>query len=225
MVQKARSLLGLALIVALGSGQPALAEMSMSTSNLTSSGQDQAVFGLLMRERSAFRALDGARLKRLAGPEAQGEADLLSRAAIDALPEASGAKAWRCLAEAVYFEARGETVKGQFAVAEVILNRVASGAYPGSVCDVVNQGTGQRHACQFSYACDGKPETIAEPEAWARAGKIARLALDGAAPRLTSGATHFHVSTVRPGWSRRLERTATIGVHHFYRQPERVATN
>lgn len=118
---------------------------------------------------------------------------------------------WRCLATAVYFEARGEPVRGQFAVAEVILNRVGDPRYPDSVCGVVNQ------SCQFSYTCDGKPERIREPEAFLRAGKIAELMLRGADRALTDGATHFHTTAVRPDWSRRLPRTAQIGAHFFYR--------
>ena len=95
------------------------------------------------------------------------------------LPEAKGDQAWRCLSEALYFEARGESVKGMFAVAEVILNRVESPNYPGDVCGVIYQGTGERYRCQFTYSCDGKKEVINEPRAWERVGKVARLTLDG----------------------------------------------
>src|SRR5699024_3882114 len=89
-------------------------------------------------------------------------------------PAASGGAEWECLAEAIYFEARGESVRGQFAVGEVILNRVDSTAYPDSICGVVNQG------CQFTYTCDGRPETVHERAAWRRVGKVARLLIDGA---------------------------------------------
>ncbi|WP_226898210.1 cell wall hydrolase [Mangrovicoccus algicola] len=125
---------------------------------------------------------------------------------------------WRCLSEALYFEARGESLKGQFAVAEVILNRVKSGAYPDSVCGVVNQGTGRRHACQFSYTCDGRAETIRETRAWSQVSKVAALMLKGAKSNLTHGATHYHTRAVRPAWARIFPRTASIGVHYFYRQ-------
>ena len=79
------------------------------------------------------------------------------------LAKPTGGKQWACLAEAIYFEARGEPVEGQFAVAEVILNRVESPKFPNSICKVVRQGTGRKHACQFSYNCDGKLEYIAHP--------------------------------------------------------------
>jgi len=138
---------------------------------------------------------------------------------LDTLPPAAGDPEWRCLAEALYFEARGESTKGQFAVAEVILNRVESRVYPDTVCGVVHQGTGRRYQCQFTYTCDGASETIRDPQSWARVGKVARLMLDGGPRALTGGATHYHTKAVRPRWARSFPRTTTIGVHHFYRSP------
>lgn len=148
-----------------------------------------------------------------------------SRGWIDDLPKATGGKEWGCLTEALYFEARGETVKGQFAVAEVILNRVKSGRFPDSVCGVIHQGTGKRYQCQFTYTCDGQAETIHEPAAFARVGKVARLILDGKSKGLTGGATHYHTSNVSPRWSRVYKKTAKIGVHIFYRDNYRTADN
>ncbi|WP_299691327.1 cell wall hydrolase [uncultured Tateyamaria sp.] len=149
----------------------------------------------------------------------------LSRSWVDAQPKASGNAHWRCLSEALYFEARGETVKGQFAVAEVIMNRVKSARFPGNVCGVINQGTGRKYQCQFTYTCDGYPERISEPRAWDRVSKIARAVLDGRAPELTEGATHYHTTAVRPRWSRVYTHTASIGVHRFYRHTFRTASN
>lgn len=148
-----------------------------------------------------------------------------SRAWIDAQPPAKGGEQWQCLAEALYFEARGESVKGQFAVAEVILNRVDSPDFPDTVCGVVHQGTGKRYQCQFTYTCDGRPERISEPTAWERVGKVARAALDGARRQLTAGATYYHSRAVRPSWARRFVKTAEIGVHRFYRAQVRVSSN
>jgi spore germination cell wall hydrolase CwlJ-like protein len=148
-----------------------------------------------------------------------------SRSWVDDLPKPEGDAHWRCLAEALYFEARGETVKGQFAVAEVILNRVKSSRFPGSVCGVIQQGTGKRYQCQFTYTCDGVPEVIAEPKAYERVAKIARAVLDGAAGNLTGGATHYHTTAVRPSWARVYQHTASIGVHRFYRHTYRTASN
>nr|WP_254655289.1 cell wall hydrolase [Roseobacter sp. GAI101] len=140
-------------------------------------------------------------------------------------PAASGGEQWRCLSEALYFEARGETVKGQFAVAEVIMNRVKSARFPGSLCSVINQGTGKKFRCQFTYTCDGYAEVIAEPKAFAQVAKIARATLDGAVPSITDGATYYHTTAVKPRWSRVFTRTAKIGVHLFYRDGVQTASN
>ncbi len=138
-----------------------------------------------------------------------------TRAWIDAQPIATGDAEWDCLATAIYFEARGESIRGQFAVAEVILNRVDSPLYPRTVCRVVHQGGSK--GCQFSFTCDGRKDRIRDREAFGVAGKIARVMLDGAPRALTDGATHFHTKHVRPGWARRMPQTAAIGAHRFYR--------
>ena len=141
-----------------------------------------------------------------------------------AQPAASGDAQWRCLTEALYFEARGEGVLGQFAVAEVILNRVDSARFPASVCGVVQQGTGRKWQCQFTYRCDGIPETVRDRRSWTRVGKIARLALDGTPRTLTSGAMFYHTRAVSPSWSRVFFRTTTIGAHHFYSPDAQLAS-
>ncbi|UWR21399.1 cell wall hydrolase [Sulfitobacter sp. S190] len=148
-----------------------------------------------------------------------------SRAWIDSQPKASGSAQFKCLAEALYFEARGETVKGQFAVAEVIKNRVNSSRFPNSFCSVINQGTGKKYQCQFTYTCDGNPEHIREPRAYERVAKVARAVIDGRAPDITDGATFYHTTAVRPSWARKFTRTARIGVHLFYRRGVRTASN
>lgn len=141
------------------------------------------------------------------------------------LAPAEGDEQWRCLARAVYHEARGEGIAGQFAVAEVILNRVDSPDFPGTICGVVGEGAARRGACQFSFACDGRPDSMHNPRARDIARKIARLMIDGAPRRLTQGATHFHTRRVRPRWSRLFDLTAEIGAHVFYRMPTRLASN
>lgn len=137
----------------------------------------------------------------------------------------TGGKQWRCLAEALYHEARGESVKGQFAVAEVILNRVDSARFPDTICGVVHQGTGRKYQCQFTYTCDGHSDRINEKRAFERVGKVAYLMVKGAPRALTDGATHYHTKAVNPKWARKFPRTATIGVHHFYRMPTRISSN
>jgi spore germination cell wall hydrolase CwlJ-like protein len=131
-------------------------------------------------------------------------------------PVPEGDAEWQCLTEALYFEARGESLEGQIAVAEVILNRVDSPLYPRTVCGVVKQRGGG--GCQFSYVCDGKTR-MREKAAADLSGRIARAMLDGAPRVLTEGATHFHTRGVKPSWSKRFPRTAAIGAHLFYRQP------
>jgi spore germination cell wall hydrolase CwlJ-like protein len=149
----------------------------------------------------------------------------LTKSWLDAQPKAKGGDEWRCLAEALYFEARGETVKGQFAVAEVILNRVESQRFPSSACGVIHQGTGKKYQCQFTYTCDGHKEVIREQQAYERVAKVARAALDGRAPDLTEGATHYHTRAVNPAWARTYTKTAEIGFHIFYRHTWRTASN
>jgi hypothetical protein len=128
------------------------------------------------------------------------------------------AKHERCLTDAIYFEARGEPVRGQIAVAQVIMNRVFSGKYPNNVCGVVYQNANRRMACQFSFACDGIPDRINEPDAWDRAKQIASDTLDGKYWLHDVGkATHYHARWVHPRWVREMQRLDRIGVHTFYR--------
>ncbi len=186
---------------------------------------------ILGQERQALSVVPDARLSLLTSlpPANERGVDTTNRLIYDRdfladQPAASGGEQWECLAEALYFEARGETVRGMFAVGEVILNRVDSDAYPDTLCGVINQGTGRRYACQFTYTCDGRAETIAEPRSWERVGKVARILIDGAPRALTGGATHYHTNAVNPSWARRFPRTASIGSHYFYRQPIRTAS-
>lgn len=139
------------------------------------------------------------------------------------LAKPTGGKQWACLAEVIYFEARGEPVEGQFAVAEVILNRVDSPKFPNSICKVVRQGTGRKHACQFSYNCDGKLEYIANGSAYDQTKRVARVSMDRKTRPLTKGATFYHATFVSPSWARSFQHVATIGVHKFYKPVRRVA--
>src|SRR5215471_3346284 len=134
------------------------------------------------------------------------------------LDEKARAKAEKCLANAVYFEARGEPVRGQIAVAQVVMNRVFSGYYPNTVCGVVYQNAHRRLRCQFTFACDGIRDRITEPDAWDRAKEIARETLDGKLWLADVGkATHYHAYWVHPSWVREMARLYQIGVHTFYR--------
>lgn len=172
---------------------------------------------LLGAERLARADVDEARIARLASVAPLASDETYTEEWVRAQPEPRGGAEWECLTQALYFEARGETTQGVFAVAEVILNRVDSPRYPDTVCGVVHQGTGRRFACQFTFTCDGAPEHVSDDGAWGRVGRIAQVMLDGAPRGLTHGALFYHTHAVAPSWSRIFHRTATIGVHHFYR--------
>ena len=143
--------------------------------------------------------------------------------ALDRVRISKKSENWYCLAEALYFEARGEPLRGQIAVAEVILNRVDSKRYPNTICGVVQQGQHRRNACQFSYNCDGIANRIGEKKAFEKLGKLAYVMMNGAERQLTSDAMYYHNNTVRPRWSRKLIKTARIGRHIFYRRPIKLS--
>lgn len=132
------------------------------------------------------------------------------------LPE-NMAREQRCLAEAVYFEARSESEEGRAAVAQVVLNRVKSGLYPDSVCGVVYQNRNRYLACQFTFACEGKSLRITEPEPWRASVRIAREVFEGTTYLADVGAsTHYHADYVRPYWAKKLKKMDVIGRHVFY---------
>jgi hypothetical protein len=129
------------------------------------------------------------------------------------------AKAEKCLADAIYFEARGEPFKGQQAVAQVVMNRVFSGYYPNDVCGVVYQNAGRHLACQFTFACEGKDlNKVDEPDMWEQAKSIAKDMLDGKIWLAEVGhATHYHAYWVHPSWVHEMTKLYKLGVHTFYR--------
>ena len=191
---------------------------------------DTGLKDLFQREQATLASLPDRHLKSMltaSAPRSRIRPEPLSytKRWLDGRPEAQGDAQWRCLAEALYFEARGETIKGQFAVAEVIMNRVKSSRFPDSPCAVIKQGTGRRYQCQFTYTCDGHAEVIAEKKAFKRVSKVARAIIDGVGGDLTDGATFYHTVAVRPSWARKFTETARIGVHVFYRRDYRTAGN
>jgi spore germination cell wall hydrolase CwlJ-like protein len=123
-----------------------------------------------------------------------------------------------CLATAIYFEARGENYRGQVGVAQVVMNRVKDHRYPDTICGVVFQNQQRRNACQFSFACDGIPETVTERQPWAQAEDIARKVTTGELYLTEVGdATHYHATYVRPAWAPRMTKVTQIGLHVFYK--------
>jgi spore germination cell wall hydrolase CwlJ-like protein len=127
-------------------------------------------------------------------------------------------KAEKCLATAIYFEARDEPVRAQIAVAQVVLNRAFTPYYPNDVCGVVYQNDHRHLACQFTFACDGKSKAIKEPEPWTRAQTIARDVLDGKLwmPDVAKS-THYHDDWARPNWIREMKKMDKLGGLIFYR--------
>jgi spore germination cell wall hydrolase CwlJ-like protein len=129
---------------------------------------------------------------------------------------ARGQGALDCLTDAVYYEARGESDRGQAAVAQVVLNRVRRGGFPKSVCGVVFQGAAA-HSCQFSFACDGAMRNGREQAAWRRSRVVAQRALDGFVMQEVGDATNFHVARLGQIWGSGLVKVAQVGAHVFYR--------
>ena len=125
-----------------------------------------------------------------------------------------------CLATNIYFEARGESLAGQIAVGNVVINRVSSDKFPNTICKVVYQGYHKgsfplKHKCQFSWYCDGLPEVKEDKEAWEAAIEAAKIALYF--PDITEGALWYHSFSVNPTWAKHFEITTTIDGHIFYK--------
>ena len=146
-----------------------------------------------------------------------------------------------CLAQNIYFEAKSEPLAGQYAVADVVLNRVQDTRYPNTICEVVREGPireswkTRQHAdlsdneriyypiknrCQFSWYCDGKSDTVRDNDAWRMAQIIAYQIVHTDKMRgITEGATHYHADYVSPGWASKIQLVGSISTHIFYRWP------
>jgi spore germination cell wall hydrolase CwlJ-like protein len=149
------------------------------------------------------------------GPDGGSLASRFRFASIGAL---DGARDLDCLTQAVYYESRGESPRGQAAVAQVVLNRVRHPAFPKTICAVVFQGAGLGKAdCQFSFVCDGSMRQTRDEEAWDKAQHIAARALSGAVIAEIGNATHFHATRLGPQWGDGLIKVATVGLHVFYK--------
>ena len=175
--------------------------------------KDFVEFDLLL-----ISSLDQNILKNLSG-FARYNKEKFSFDALDKLPQPKTSSEMKCLAEAIYFEARGESIEGQYAVGEVIINRVLSDEFPNSVCGVISEGANRLNACQFSYNCDGKLETINEKKIYGRILKLSKILLEPSARFLTGGATFYHSKFVSPSWSKKFLKTNEIGNHVFYKLP------
>ena len=129
-----------------------------------------------------------------------------------------------CLAKNIYFEARGDTLAGRYAVADVVLNRVKDRRYPETICEVVRQGQKdsngnmKKNRCQFSWYCDGKKDNTPNAEMWRQSQAIAyQIVILGTMRGITEGATHYHATYVNPSWNRGMDDIGRIGAHLFFR--------
>jgi spore germination cell wall hydrolase CwlJ-like protein len=127
-----------------------------------------------------------------------------------------------CLAQAIYHEARGESEAGQYAVANVIVNRARSGKFPATLCGVIYQNANKGyHRCQFTFACDGKDDTPGERNAWNRSKAIAKavyaeFATGAQMDTLPRSVLYYHTRSSNPSWSNTYTQVAQIGSHLFY---------
>jgi len=137
----------------------------------------------------------------------------------DPLPKVSfSPKQQKCLANGIYFESRGESVRGQAAVAQVILNRVRNPNYPDSICGVVYQNKHRRNRCQFSFACDRYKDRVRNQSLWRMAQHVAKETTAGRIWLSQVGSsTHYHATYVRPKWAKSMKKVGKIGLHVFYR--------
>ncbi len=130
---------------------------------------------------------------------------------------AAQARALECLTSAIYYEAGQESIDGQRAVAQVVLNRVRHPAFPASVCGVVYEGSTRQTGCQFTFTCDGSMARAPMAASWNRARVVAAAALAGSVYPDVGNATHYHADYVVPYWAASQAKTAVIGAHLFYR--------
>jgi spore germination cell wall hydrolase CwlJ-like protein len=186
--------------------------MSIAAINPATASALNAIAGIAPQSSTPMPALASEQLAY-----ARAQAPVTGGFATGQAVAASEKELW-CLATAIYFEARGESYRGQVAVAQVVLNRVKDHRYPDTICSVVFQNQSRRNSCQFSFACDGIPETINDSKSWAQAQDIAN--------RFTAGelyltevadSTHYHATYVRPAWAPRMTKVTQIGLHVFYK--------
>ena len=168
---------------------------------------EQSPFDAILREKP-----NAGRFIPQIGPDAH------AWAATPLPPSTFSAREQQCLASGIYFEARGESARGQAAVAQVILNRVRNPAYPDTICDVVYQNEDWRNRCQFSFACDNIKDRIRSQYHWKMAREVAMAVTAGKIWLAEVGsATHYHAVYVRPRWARTMKKVGRIGLHVFYR--------
>jgi len=200
-----------ALLLQLGTSDKSLQKRYMAAKYQTSSAKE---LEKKVAELRPYQSKGFAKLTDLDMPDVK-----KVEATIDTVDlfERTFSKDELCLTQAVYFEARGEPLIGQVAIAEVVMNRVADPKYPDNACKVVFQNQHMHNRCQFSFACDGKPDRPQDLRAWERSLKVVALVMAGERSGVAQRATHYHASYVSPDWRLRLDKVGQVGRHIFYR--------
>ena len=182
------------------------------------SAEDRAAIQALAVEPAVAIQVQGDNALRINASLPFSKAPIEAARPFNSAAGADYANALDCMTTAVYYEAAYESVEGQRAVAQVVLNRMRHPAFPKTVCGVVYQGA-PNPGCQFSFACDGSLARAPAPAAWRRSKQIAAEALRGYVMAQVGQATHYHADYVAPYWAPRLAKVKQIGAHIFYRWP------
>jgi spore germination cell wall hydrolase CwlJ-like protein len=195
----------LVMLASASTSAPAGAQERLSPEAAAAKAEEPNLFSTLWQ--GAVAAIVGEAKPEAAAPERRTLAQLVE----DHAGASTSDREQECLANAVYFEARGESIEGQLAVAEVVLNRAVSGRYPTDLCDVITQ------KAQFSFIRRGRfPAANRASDAWKKATAIAHIARRQLADTLPSDVLWYHATYVSPSWGKRLSRQAQIGLHIFY---------
>ncbi|UAW97265.1 cell wall hydrolase [Halopseudomonas nanhaiensis] len=176
------------------------------------------------QERQAEKAIEKAEtLEQKAvedgSPPKASRSEVITKSEVQAVDPAGEAPlddAITCLARSIYWEAKGQKVEEMEAVASVVMNRLQTDEFPRSVCEVVKQGS-EAGNCQFSWWCDGRPDSVQEEASYTQAKEVARRALNGQLKDRTKGALFFHDRSVSPSWAATFKRTHAAGDFFFYR--------
>ncbi|WP_374575292.1 cell wall hydrolase [Phenylobacterium sp.] len=202
-------------------GAPAARSVDKAMVALTANHQAEVVKAVAVDPPTVLRLQDltpdQARVWNASNPVSKAPNPAAKPFHLDAVGMLDEARAVDCLAAAVYYEAGYESLDGQRAVAQVVLNRLRHPAYPKTVCGVVFQGSERMTGCQFTFTCDGSLKREPTEAGWERSRQVAEAALDGYVMKKVGNATHYHAVYVAPYWSPNLVKVATIGAHVFYR--------
>jgi spore germination cell wall hydrolase CwlJ-like protein len=180
------------------------------------SAADQAEQGAIAKSKAGALEQKAVVKGSTASPARAETISTIEAQAVDPIGGEPTEGAATCLARTLYWEAKGEGDAGMHAVANVVMNRLRHKGFPKTICGVVKQGH-EQGACQFSWWCDGQPDTAEEPESYTHAKEIGRQALNQQLDDRTNGALYYHRRDATPSWAREYIRTAEVGGHVFYK--------